>query len=106
MKGIQSDLKMSRATSVEELMENTNNNDKSSSSKNNTIYREYIAAVCVQALMSLGWDDNRVIQIEQSSSEDDPMTTMIDNKGGKKVVLQKEWCVNSSILQNSLAALS
>ena len=104
MKGVQSDLKMSRATSVEELMENTNNN-KSSSSKNKTIYREHIAAVCVQALMSLGWDDNRVIQIEQSSSEDDPMTTMADNKGGK-VVLQKEWCVNSNILQNSLVALS
>ena len=104
MKGVQSDLKMSRATSVEELMENTNNN-KSSSSKNKTIYREHIAAVCVQSLMSLGWDDNRVIQIEQSSSEDDPMTAMADNKGGK-VVLQKEWCVNSNILQNSLAALS
>jgi len=98
MKGIRSDLKISRANSVEDLAENTN----SKLSDKNTIYREHIAAVCVQALMTLGWDDNRVIKIEQSS--DDLLTTMVD-KGGD-VILHKEWCVNSKILQNSLSQLS
>jgi len=98
MKGIRSDLKMSRATTIEDLVENT----KSKLSGKNIIYREHIAAVCVQALMTLGWDDNRVVQIEQSS--DDLLTTMGDK--GDKVILHKEWCVNSAILQNSLATLS
>ena len=87
-KGIQSDLKISRADSVEELL----------SGENKTIYREHIAAVCVQTLLTLGWDDNRVVQVEQSSDQFDI--------GGKKAIPQKEWCVNSGIVQNSLAAIS
>jgi len=95
MKGIQSDLKISRVNSVEDLVENSN----SELSDKNTIYREHVAAVCVQALQTLGWDDNRVVKVEQSSDD-----TMVE-KGGK-VILHKEWCVNSVTIQNSLAKLS
>jgi len=98
MKGIQSDLKISRANSVEDLVENSN----SKLSDKNTIYREHVAAVCVQALQTLGWDDNRVVKVEQSS--DEMLTTMVENGG--KVILHKEWCVNSVTIQKSLAKLS
>jgi len=85
-KGIQTDLQISRANSVEELL----------SVEDKTVYREHVAAVCVQALMTLGWEDNRVIQVEQSSDQ-------LDIAG--KVTPQKEWCVNSGIIMDSLAVI-
>lgn len=87
-KGIQTDLNIRRVDSVEELLP----------VGNKPVYREHIAAVCVQALMTLGWDENRVIQVEQTSNELD-----LDLK---KVKPQKEWCVNSGSIQNSLAAIN
>jgi len=85
--GIRSELKISRAYSNEEL---------SPAVQDKIIYREHIAAVCVQSLMTLGWEDNRVIQVEQSDEL---------NTGAGKVKPQKEWCVNSGTILNSLAAI-
>jgi hypothetical protein len=85
-KGIQTDLQISRANSVEEFL----------SVEDKTVYREHVAAVCVQALMTLGWEDNRVIQVEQSSDQ-------LDFAG--KVTPQKEWCVNSGVIMDSLAVI-
>jgi hypothetical protein len=87
-KGIQSDLKISRANSVEELLP---------VEENKIVYREHIAAVCVQALMTLGWEDNRVIQVDQSPGELD--------FDPRKVTPSKEWCVNSVIIMNALAGI-
>ncbi|VEU45106.1 unnamed protein product [Pseudo-nitzschia multistriata] len=87
-KGVQTNLNIGRANSVEELWP----------VENKPIYREHIAAVCVQSLMTLGWEENQVIQVDQS-----PDVLDVDVK---KVNTGKEWCVNSSIIQNSLAALS
>jgi len=86
-KGIQSDLKIVRANSVEEFLP----------VEDKKIYREHVAAVCVQALVTLGWEDNRVIQVEQAL-EDLPVSK-------KKVTPQKEWCVNSGMIMESLAAI-
>jgi hypothetical protein len=87
-KGIQSELKISRANTVEELL----------SVEDKKIYREHIAAVCVQSLMTLGWEDNRVIQVEQSSDDLDVIPSRKDKS-------QKEWCMNSGIVMNSLAGI-
>lgn len=87
--GIQSDLKLYRANSVEELWP----------VEGNTIYREHLAAVCVQSLMTMGWDENRVIQVEQSPDELDL------EDASSKVAPDKEWCVNSGIILNSLAEI-
>lgn len=89
-KGIQRDLSITRANSIEELWAVTGET---------TVYREHVAAVCVQALMTLGWDENRVIQIAQSSEE-------VVASDPKKNNPAKEWCVNSSIIQNCLGAIA
>ena len=86
-KGIQSNLRITRANSIEELMP----------VGDNVVYREHLAAACVQALMTLGWEDNRVIQVEQLSNELEV--------GTAKVNPAKEWCVNSGILLNSMAEI-
>lgn len=86
-KGIESNMRISRVDSVEELVPV---GDK-------IIYREHIAAVCVQALITLGWEDNRVIQVEQLGNIE------VDSK--VKVNPAKEWCVNSVIIQNCLAGI-
>eukprot|EP00536_Pseudo-nitzschia_multiseries_P016722 jgi/Psemu1/47474/gm1.47474_g len=88
-KGIRSELAIYPANSIEELVPIDNNK---------SIYREHIAAVCVQSLMTLGWDDNRVIQVDQSPEEID-----VNYKGTNP---QKEWCVNSGIVQQCLAAIA
>ena len=87
-KGIQSELRITRANSVEELLPVTDG----------VVSREYLAAVAVQSLMTLGWEENRVIQVEQSPYELEEDTGKVDPG--------KEWCVNSGIVMNSLAEIS
>ncbi len=84
--GIQSDLRITRANSVEELLP----------TDSGVVYREHLAAVCVQALMTLGWDENRVIQVEQSDNG-------LETPNEKSVNPAKEWCVNSGVVMNSMA---
>lgn len=86
--GIQSELRITQANSLEELVPVADDQ---------TVYREHLAAVCVQSLMTLGWEDNRVIQVEQSTEDSD--------FGASKAAPQKEWCVNSGIVMDCLAAI-
>ena len=87
-RGIQSDLKIARANSVEDFL----------SVEDKKIYREHVAAVCVQCLMTLEWKDNRVIQVEQSAED-------LDYTPSRKDKSQKEWCMNSGIIMNALAGI-
>ncbi len=84
--GIRSDLRITRANSLEELLPVSDG----------VVYREHLAAVCVQALMTLSWEENKVIQVEQSDYELEPPNE-------KTVNPAKEWCVNSGIVMNSMA---
>ena len=126
MKGIQSELKFYRPTSIEELTENkkkimktkivSNDGGAEGEEKGNNenvtrkpiICREYIAAVCVQALMTLGWDDNRVIQVEQLPSSDTEKEKKMSPKeryAQPTIRYDKEWCVNSSTIQQALSSI-
>ena len=86
-KGLGGDLKITQASSAEEF--------KSSS---DSIYREDVAAVAVQALMSLDWSDSRVLQVQQAGQ--------FDSISNTKAVPQKEWCMNSQVIGESLDVLS
>jgi len=92
-KGIQSDLRVCTASTVEELLEWDDSQ---------TIYREHVAALCVQSLMTLGWDESRVIQVEQSPK---PLDLGVPAKKKSKNDPAKEWCVNSGVVMDSLAAI-
>lgn len=65
-------------------------------SSSNTIYREDLAALCVQSLLSLDWNTNNVLCV-QSTGE----VVVSDKKGPP----QQEWCVNSSLLANLISDL-
>jgi hypothetical protein len=86
-KGVQSSLKITQATSVEEF--------KTGSS---AIFREDVAAICVQALLSLDWNNNRVLQVEPVGS--------LDKENDSKAIPQREWCMNSDTLQALMAGVA
>ncbi|KAG7339236.1 hypothetical protein IV203_002118 [Nitzschia inconspicua] len=86
-KGVQSTLKITQPTSLEEFQ-----------SGSGTLYREDFAAVCVQALLSLDWSDNRVLQVE-------PVGSLGQEIAGRAIP-QREWCMNSDSLQELLAVAS
>lgn len=85
VKGVQSSLQIFQATSLQEFKP----------SNTGSIYREDIAAVCVQALMSLDWGNNRVLQVEGMGS--------LEWATDSKAIPQREWCVNSDRLRDSLS---
>ena len=86
-KGLGGDLRITQASSAEEF--------KTSS---DSLYREDVAAVAVQALMSLDWSDSRVLQMQQTGQFDPTSET--------KAMPQKEWCMNSQVVGESLAVIS
>ena len=86
-KGVQSSLKITQATSLDDFKPSAG-----------TVYREDIAAVCVQALMSLDWNTNRVLQIENVGD--------LDKEINGKAIPQREWCMNSDTLQDLLTAVA
>lgn len=86
-KGIQSSLKITRANSLEEFK-----------SASGTIFREDVAAVCVQALLSLDWSDNRVLQVEKIGT--------LDKEVDSKAIPQREWCMNSDTVQSLLTSIA
>jgi hypothetical protein len=92
VKGIQCDLKVSRATSLDEFK---------SASSGKMLYREDIAALCVQALLSLDWNENKVLQVEPAASFENK-----NDSNQKKAIPQREWCMNSEVLQVSLSGLT
>ena len=86
-KGLGGDLKITQASSFEEFKVGSD-----------TLYREDVAAVAVQALMSLDWSDSRVLQVQQAGK--------FDATSDVKAVPQKEWCMNSQVVGESLEVLS
>jgi hypothetical protein len=86
-RGLGGDLKITQASSVEEFV-----------SSSGSIYREDVAAVAVQALMSLDWSDSRVLQVQQTGN--------FGMKSDVKAVPQREWCMNSQAVGESLAGVA
>lgn len=58
-----------------------------------TIFREDLAALCVQALLSLPWDENNFVRVQCNG-----LAPVTDSTRP----VQQEWCVNSSILASLL----
>lgn len=81
-KGIQGSLKVEKLNSL----------DASPVMGANAIYREDLAALCVQSLLSLDWDSNTILQVESTGPASMQKTGLI----------AKEWCVNSMILESLL----
>ena len=67
-----------------------------SSTSTGVLYREDLAAVTVQALLSLDWSVNHVIQVGCPG----PVSTMTVEAN-----VAKEWCVNSDRLKSLLEDL-
>ncbi|CAB9514003.1 expressed unknown protein [Seminavis robusta] len=61
------------------------------------ILREDIAAMCVQCLQSLDWDQSRIIQVESTGP-------VVLNEPSQKRPDQ-EWCVNSHVLAGKLRSV-
>ena len=57
------------------------------------VYREDLAAVCVQSLLSLPWNSNAILQLENSGPLSTETTTPTS----------KEWCVNSVLLETFIS---
>ena len=60
------------------------------------IYREDIAALIVQSLMSLDWQESRILEV--SSSPNSLKNFVTDSKSR----IDKDWCVGSQLLAQSL----
>jgi hypothetical protein len=89
IKGIQSNLKITPATTLD---------DFKAILPGSILYREDVAAVCVQALLSLDWNTNRVLQVEQIG--------YLDKENHGKSIPHREWCMNSYMLQDMLAGVA
>ena len=89
IKGLQDDLQ------IQEMSPDT---AASGASSTRTIFREDVAAVCVQSIMSLDWGINKILRVE--STGDLPST-----EDSSKKPVQQEWCVNSDIIAGTLNAL-
>lgn len=66
------------------------------------IYREDLAALIVQSLMTLDWGESRVLEVSPT-----PGSTITSGYGAKrsKLKFDKDWCPNSGILAEVLSAL-
>jgi hypothetical protein len=62
------------------------------------IYRQDLAALCVQVLQTLSWDTSRVLLVSSSAASSAVAAKV--SKSGKRV--DQEWCVNSHILDEKL----
>lgn len=88
-KGLQSSLTVSRVTDPEDLL--------AKSSEASSIYREDLAALCVQVLLTLPWDECRVLKVGSAAS--------LPETDAKATKPQREWCVNSDVVRSSLAGV-
>ena len=62
------------------------------------VYREDLAALVVQSLMSLDWNESRILEVASSPN---PLN---NNVPSKKQRSDRDWCFNSALLENSLSA--
>lgn len=87
-KGLQENLSLS----------SINNQDTAAASSSaNTVYREDLAALCVQCLQSLEWDSSRTLLVE---SKGGPL--IVNEPTGKRA--DQQWCVNQHVLAGKLTA--
>jgi hypothetical protein len=88
-KGLQSSLIVSRVTNSNDLLETSNDTS--------IIYREDLAALCVQTLLTLRWDECRVLKVGSADT--------LQGSDAKGITPQKEWCVNSDVVRGSLVGV-
>jgi hypothetical protein len=70
-----------------------------------TVFREDIAALAVQCLISLDWTASRYIVAESISTTDAGNSNSVDNTGRRKLLLKKSdkiWCRNSESIAKLL----
>lgn len=91
-KGIQADLLISRLET----------NGEETSSFDGPVSREDLAAVCVQCLQTLNWQESRCISVA-SRGPIDKSSLVLDNRSKKRV--DQQWCVNSFVLEDKLSAI-
>ncbi|KAK1747882.1 hypothetical protein QTG54_001845 [Skeletonema marinoi] len=60
------------------------------------VYREDVAALVVQSLMSLDWSESRILEVASSPN---PLNNFVPTK---KQRTDRDWCFNSALLENSL----
>jgi hypothetical protein len=96
-KGVQMDL------SIRSLADSS---DDQTVPNRSPLYRQDIAALCVQILQTLPWETSRVLLVQQSASAaqnsdtSPPPPKVPWSKSGKRV--DQEWCVNSHVLDEKL----
>lgn len=66
--------------------------------KSAAVFREDLAALVVQSLMSLNWKESRILEVSASES------IVSDNKKNQK--FDKDWCPNSGLYADYLSALN
>ena len=97
IKGLQKEMKVKSITTNDE---NGINTMVSANAGDNKMYREDLAAFCVQSLLSLDWNDSRILCVSSDTDIPPPPT---DKKSRPKT--DKEWCVNSNIYESKLTSL-
>lgn len=66
------------------------------------VCREDLAALCVQCLQSLSWDQSRRLSVSCAGSVQVPS----DLGGRPKKRVDQQWCVNSFVLEDKLAGIA
>ncbi|KAL7432436.1 hypothetical protein ACHAXM_003108 [Skeletonema potamos] len=61
------------------------------------VYREDVAALVVQSLMSLDWNESRILEVASSPN---PLNISVPSKKQRS---DKDWCTNSALLEKSLS---
>jgi hypothetical protein len=93
-KGVQMDL------SIRSL---TDSSDDQTVQNRTPLYRQDIAALCVQILQTLSWETSRVLLVQSSAVSSSLLSVAQKvpwSKSGKRV--DQEWCVNSHVLDEKL----
>ena len=74
----------------------------SNSENDSAIYREDVAALLVQSLMTLDWNTSRILEI---SSSPNPIVDIPSDKKPRGQKFDKEWCTNSDLIRERLLCL-
>jgi hypothetical protein len=113
-KGIQGDIQISVLPAPDDNDRNSSST-KISESNNDPLYREDLAAVCVQSLLSLDWTCNYILAVSSNgnliSPTKDGGNSAVTGTGTTRprptstIPLHKQWCVHSDVLAATLNAL-
>eukprot|EP00977_Amphora_coffeiformis_P002035 scaffold381_cov178-Amphora_coffeaeformis.AAC.24 len=78
-----------------------NDANKSDSSSAEPMYREDLASLAVQSLLQLDWGQSRCLRVASQGAPPSDLLAL-----GPKKRPDQEWCVNSFLLQEALAAVA